>query len=207
MYASQVIVDPVDPCRIYMMNFFSMSTDCGKTSRPMRQSLHGDDRFLWVNPANPLHLINADDGGGTSGKLLRGFKAEIGPGGRYDMILTGALHVQELAATYINPPGIPSARTKALRFASTASARRKRARLRSPGVVALHAGNAADAAATAASTSALPLWGTAAIFTIVDGSSTISVFPETAATDRPLITCLYVFIPPPPSWSSRDRYR
>src|SRR5690606_39261395 len=31
MYASQVIVDPVDPCRIYMMNFFSMSTDCGKT--------------------------------------------------------------------------------------------------------------------------------------------------------------------------------
>ena len=63
MYASQVIVDPVDPCRIYMMNFFSMSTDCGKTSRPMRQSLHGDDRYLWVNPANPRHLIKADDGG------------------------------------------------------------------------------------------------------------------------------------------------
>lgn len=63
MYASQVIVDPVDPCRIYMMNFFSMSTDCGKTSRSMRQTLHGDDRFMWVNPANPRHLIKADDGG------------------------------------------------------------------------------------------------------------------------------------------------
>ena len=63
MYSSQVIVDPVDPCRIYMMNFFSMSTDCGKTSRSLRQSLHGDDRFMWVNPANPRHLIKADDGG------------------------------------------------------------------------------------------------------------------------------------------------
>ncbi len=63
MYASQVIVDPVDSCRIYMMNFFSTSTDCGKTSRSLRQSLHGDDRFMWVNPANPRHLIKADDGG------------------------------------------------------------------------------------------------------------------------------------------------
>lgn len=63
MYASQVIVDPVDPCRIYMMNFFSTSTDCGKTSRSVRQTLHGDDRFMWINPANPLHIIKADDGG------------------------------------------------------------------------------------------------------------------------------------------------
>ncbi|MBX3131892.1 MAG: hypothetical protein KF689_00725 [Gemmatimonadaceae bacterium] len=63
MYASQVIVDPVDPCRIYMMNFFSTSTDCGKTSRSLRQSLHGDDRAMWINPANPMHLIKADDGG------------------------------------------------------------------------------------------------------------------------------------------------
>ena len=63
MYASQVIVDPVDACRIYMVNFFSTSTDCGKTSRPLRQSLHGDDRYLWINPTNPSHLIKADDGG------------------------------------------------------------------------------------------------------------------------------------------------
>lgn len=63
MYASQVIVDPVDSCRIFMMNFFSTSTDCGKTSRQLRQSLHGDDRAMWINPANPLHVIKADDGG------------------------------------------------------------------------------------------------------------------------------------------------
>ena len=63
-----------------------------------------------------IDLINAGDGGGTSGKLLRGFHAEIGPGGRYDMILTGALHLQNLSATYINPPGIPSARTKVVKM-------------------------------------------------------------------------------------------
>ncbi len=63
MYASQVIVDPNDPCRIYMMNFFSTSSDCGRTSQSLRQSLHGDDRFMWVNPANSNHLIKADDGG------------------------------------------------------------------------------------------------------------------------------------------------
>ncbi len=63
MYASQVIVDPVDPCRIYMMNFFSVSTDCGRTSRNLPQSLHGDDRYMWINPADPRHIIKADDGG------------------------------------------------------------------------------------------------------------------------------------------------
>ncbi len=63
MYASQIIVDPNDHCTIYMMNFFSTSSDCGKTSRSLRQTLHGDDRFMWVNPANSNHLIKADDGG------------------------------------------------------------------------------------------------------------------------------------------------
>lgn len=63
MYGSQVIVDPVDSCRIYMINFYSVSTDCGKTSKSVEQSLHGDDRMLWINPANPLHHIKADDGG------------------------------------------------------------------------------------------------------------------------------------------------
>ncbi len=63
MYASQIIVDPNDHCTIYMMNFFSGSSDCGKTSRSLRQTLHGDDRFMWINPANSNHLIKADDGG------------------------------------------------------------------------------------------------------------------------------------------------
>jgi photosystem II stability/assembly factor-like uncharacterized protein len=63
MYASQPQVDPNDPCRIYMQNEFSVSTDCGKTFTAPRQSLHGDDRFVWIDPRDSRHLIKLDDGG------------------------------------------------------------------------------------------------------------------------------------------------
>ncbi len=63
MYASQPMVDPNDDCRLYMINFWSMSEDCGRTFRQLPQSLHGDDRALWINPANSDHLLKADDGG------------------------------------------------------------------------------------------------------------------------------------------------
>ncbi len=63
MYASQPLVDPNDPCRVYMMNAYSVSTDCGETFERVRQSLHGDDRILWVDPADSRHVIKGDDGG------------------------------------------------------------------------------------------------------------------------------------------------
>lgn len=63
MYASQILVDPNDDRRIYMENTFSYSDDGGKTFQPARQSLHGDDRILWVNPRDSRHLIKGDDGG------------------------------------------------------------------------------------------------------------------------------------------------
>jgi photosystem II stability/assembly factor-like uncharacterized protein len=63
MYASQIVVDPNDPCVVYMHNDFSRSEDCGKTFKSLEQSLHGDDRFLWVNPNDSRHLIKLDDGG------------------------------------------------------------------------------------------------------------------------------------------------
>lgn len=63
MYASQPLVDPSDASRIYMMNQFSYSSDSGRTFRPARQSLHGDDRILWVNPKDSRHVIKGDDGG------------------------------------------------------------------------------------------------------------------------------------------------
>ncbi|HET7276055.1 MAG TPA: hypothetical protein VFI91_12875, partial [Longimicrobiaceae bacterium] len=63
MYASQILVDPNDDCVIYMENAFSRSTDCGKTFEVLDQTLHGDDRFLWVDPDDSRHLIKADDGG------------------------------------------------------------------------------------------------------------------------------------------------
>ena len=53
-----------------------------------------------------IDLLNADDAGGTSGKLLRGIKAHIGPGGLYGMYLQTAAMFQDLAETYIKPAGI-----------------------------------------------------------------------------------------------------
>ncbi len=63
MYASQPLVDPNDDQRIYMVNTYSYSDDGGKTFRPARQSLHGDDRLVWVDPKDSRHVMKADDGG------------------------------------------------------------------------------------------------------------------------------------------------
>ncbi|MEN2280879.1 glycosyl hydrolase [Algoriphagus sp. SE2] len=63
MYASQPLVDPSDESRIYMMNQYSYSSDSGRTFTAPRQSLHGDDRILWVNPNDSRHVIKGDDGG------------------------------------------------------------------------------------------------------------------------------------------------
>lgn len=63
MYASQPLVDPSDESRIYMMNQYSYSIDSGRTFTAPRQSLHGDDRILWVNPKDSRHVIKGDDGG------------------------------------------------------------------------------------------------------------------------------------------------
>ena len=62
MYASQILVDPSDDQRIYMENAFSWSDDGGKTFKVPRQSIHSDDRHLWVNPNDSRHLIKASDG-------------------------------------------------------------------------------------------------------------------------------------------------
>ncbi|MCU0626977.1 MAG: hypothetical protein MUF21_10915 [Gemmatimonadaceae bacterium] len=61
-YASQLRIDPSDQSRLYQMQY-SVSDDSGKTWREPRQSLHGDDRTIWINPADSRHLIKADDGG------------------------------------------------------------------------------------------------------------------------------------------------
>lgn len=63
MYASQILVDPSDDQRVYMVNAFSWSDDGGKNFTVPRQTLHGDDRFVWVNPTDSRHLMKADDGG------------------------------------------------------------------------------------------------------------------------------------------------
>jgi photosystem II stability/assembly factor-like uncharacterized protein len=63
MYASQITVDPNDDQRIYMVNSYSWSDDGGRSFTVPRQSLHGDDRLVWVDPADSRHVMKADDGG------------------------------------------------------------------------------------------------------------------------------------------------
>ena len=63
MYASQVIIDPNDDQRIYMLNAYSFSDNGGKTFTAPRTTTHGDDRFVWVNPTNSRHVVKLDDGG------------------------------------------------------------------------------------------------------------------------------------------------
>ncbi len=62
MYASQILVDPSDDQRIYMVNRYSFSDDGGKTFTPPRQTVHGDDRIVWVNPKDSRHVIKGSDG-------------------------------------------------------------------------------------------------------------------------------------------------
>ena len=61
-YSSQLKVDPSDQSRLYAMQW-SVSDDSGKTWREPRQTLHGDDRMVWIDPRDSRHLIKADDGG------------------------------------------------------------------------------------------------------------------------------------------------
>jgi hypothetical protein len=62
MYASQPLVDPTNPDRIYMENSFSVSEDGGVSFRRIPQTVHGDDRFLWIDPNDSRHIIKASDG-------------------------------------------------------------------------------------------------------------------------------------------------
>ena len=59
----QIRVDPKDDKTIYTMGLaLNVSHDAGKTFSPLR-GMHGDHHGLWIDPANPAILYNANDGG------------------------------------------------------------------------------------------------------------------------------------------------
>ena len=71
-YYSQIRVDPKDRNRLYELGSnrgFYVSDDGGKTFRDIFQNapgqslIHGEDHALWVDPADPNHLIIGGDGG------------------------------------------------------------------------------------------------------------------------------------------------
>ncbi|SPF48763.1 conserved hypothetical protein [Candidatus Sulfopaludibacter sp. SbA4] len=64
-YFSHVFADPKSADTVYVLNTgMFRSTDAGKTFT-LLPAPHGDHHGLWIDPANPLRMINGDDGGAT----------------------------------------------------------------------------------------------------------------------------------------------
>jgi hypothetical protein len=65
-YYTHVIADPVAKDTVYMLNTSAFrSTDGGKTLTNVGAGTHGDHHDLWIDPDDPKHLVNGNDGGGT----------------------------------------------------------------------------------------------------------------------------------------------
>lgn len=65
MYYAQVIPDPKNVDRIYVMNVsLRVSEDGGKTLHKINEvNHHGDNHAIWVDPDNTKHLLLGSDGG------------------------------------------------------------------------------------------------------------------------------------------------
>lgn len=63
MYFSQIRIDPGNDQRIYVLGVsLHVSDDGGRTWRT-NESMHADHHAMWINPANPDHVIAGTDGG------------------------------------------------------------------------------------------------------------------------------------------------
>ncbi|MCR4409210.1 MAG: hypothetical protein QHH43_00180 [Candidatus Saccharicenans sp.] len=63
-YYSHIYVDPNDDRTIYVQSTgLYVSNDMGQKFRAIGQGTHPDHHALWIDPANPLHLIDGNDGG------------------------------------------------------------------------------------------------------------------------------------------------
>ena len=64
-YFSHIFADPKSPDTVYVLNTgMFRSTDGGRTFG-LLPAPHGDHHGLWIDPDNPGHLINGNDGGAT----------------------------------------------------------------------------------------------------------------------------------------------
>lgn len=64
-YYQEVIADPHDPDKVYIMNTYTLvSYDGGKNFENRgERSKHIDNHCLWINPDNPMHHLEGSDGG------------------------------------------------------------------------------------------------------------------------------------------------
>ncbi|MEO7794732.1 MAG: hypothetical protein ABIV06_08160 [Thermoanaerobaculia bacterium] len=65
-YFCELRVDPQDPNRVFSVDFtVRLSTDGGRSFSTLIRwdEIHGDHHALWIDPANPRHMISGNDGG------------------------------------------------------------------------------------------------------------------------------------------------
>jgi photosystem II stability/assembly factor-like uncharacterized protein len=63
-YFANLIVDPTNPDRLFKPDLnLIMSSDGGKAFANVGGGTHGDHHDVWIDPANPQHVITGDDGG------------------------------------------------------------------------------------------------------------------------------------------------
>lgn len=63
-YYSRIYADPKDKETVYCLNTdLYKSTDGGETFNKTLEVPHGDNHDLWIDPNNPLRMINSNDGG------------------------------------------------------------------------------------------------------------------------------------------------
>lgn len=64
-YHHHIIADPKVASTVYVLNVdFWKSTDGGATFTEIAVP-HGDNHDLWIDPGNPLRMVEANDGGAT----------------------------------------------------------------------------------------------------------------------------------------------
>jgi photosystem II stability/assembly factor-like uncharacterized protein len=63
MYFSQIRIDPTNDLRIYVLGVQIHISDDGGRTFIENGALHSDHHAMWVNPANPNHIIDGNDGG------------------------------------------------------------------------------------------------------------------------------------------------
>jgi photosystem II stability/assembly factor-like uncharacterized protein len=65
-YYTHVFADAKDQDVVYMQNTSLVrSSDGGKTTRNVGNGTHGDHHDLWIDPDDPAHIIDGNDGGGA----------------------------------------------------------------------------------------------------------------------------------------------
>lgn len=63
-YFSEIYVDPKNENRLYNLEVnVRMSEDAGKTWQAVADDVHSDHHAFWINPDNPKHIIEGNDGG------------------------------------------------------------------------------------------------------------------------------------------------